>query len=357
MNEKDVRQSLDRQLSSVTWTQEDRKAVLLRIREENQPVKRKVSVGFVFALIIVMLASVALATGMGGMMEMINRYLGKGKVLPEAADTLQHELAVAENDYATYTVREAVFDGHQAFVLVEMAPKDKSDLLLNEGIYPADPLSCLLDDETLNQQTIADYAKENGYKRFVEAVAAPESDCSGTEAWKDGVQTVFLSFAYEGDEFPVTLICSAVPYLDEENAAYDQMQSTEISFTLKAAPEKWTLESHEPLEYKQSGLRVDDVKLYGTAMETYYELTFTVTDIDAYNRNVLREFVFLDENDGIIENGLGGGGMQLAEKNGDTIVLRSSLKALNDPPAALTLRIGDVTTDAPAFDEHQLNLR
>lgn len=357
MNEKDVKQALDRQLSSITWTPEDRQAVLRHIREENQTMKRKVPVGFVFALVVVMLAGAALATDMGGMLEMINRYLGNGKVLPEAADAVQRELAVAENDYATYTVREAVFDGHQAFMLVEIAPKDESYLLTHEGIYPTDTLSSFLGDEALSQQTIADYAKENGRSRLVEVSVGPDSDYTRTTAWQDGVQTVFLTIAYEGDEFPVTLICSAVPYLDEENIALDQMQNTEISFTLKASPEKWALESHEPLEYKQSGLRVDGVKLYGTVMEAYYELAFTITDIDAYNRFFPPEFVFLDDNGNIIERGLSDGGMQNAGKNGDTIVLRSSLKAMSDPPAALTLRIGKVTTDIPDFDEHRINLK
>lgn len=358
MNEKNVRQSLDRQLSSVTWTQEDRQAVLQRIREENQPMKRKVSVGFVFALVIVMLSGVALAAGMGGMLEMIRSYVGNAKVLPEAVETLQHDLAYAENDYATYTVHAATFDGHQAFVLMEITAKDERALPLKEHVYPTDVLVPEAKDGKTEQLTIADFVKTRGCDRYVAVAASPDvPSYTSTNAWKDRSLNIFLSFAYEGDECPVTLMCSAVPYLDEETMDVDQKQSGEISFTLKAVPAKWTVESHESLEYEQSGLRVDSVRLYGTAMEVYYELTYTITDVEVYHHASPIEFVFLDASGAIMEESFGGEDMALEDKSGDTIVRRSSLNAMSDPPAALTLRIGEVTTDTPAFDEHQFNLK
>ena len=64
-NEKTLRDAMDRRLSFLDDRPSCRAAVQYRIAQEEEPVmKKKISVGFVFAMVLVLLTVAALATGL-----------------------------------------------------------------------------------------------------------------------------------------------------------------------------------------------------------------------------------------------------------------------------------------------------
>lgn len=342
MNEeqKRVQATLDRQLSHVEWTPEDRQSVLRQMREEEKPVKKKLSLGLVLALTIVLLAGIALAAETMGLFGDFRR----DGALPEAADHVTRPNLSVETNRVVYTLREAAFDGHGGFLLVEAAAKDPKTLPLGEATMLTDPAGGMIagvpwsfDDE--DPMTVAEYAAQNGYESFVSVSCDFGLDCSVNDTIENGVVNSVYHFAYEGDTVKLRLRCLDFPFLDEERLDLARQDETSMEVALSASPTLWECSAPIGLDFPDLGRRLDSIDMFGTAIATYYELHLTVTDLDRYQSNDL--FSFEVDGQPWAHGASHIGFCQNPQAVGDQLTWVGSLTAREAPPEAITILLDE----------------
>lgn len=342
-----VREALDCQLSSMEWSPEDTDKVLRRMREEQKPVKKKMSLGLVLALLVTALVTAAVAVGVPGILDVVERFSGKNAVLPEAKEQVVTVGASAETELATFTVTEALYDGRAVSVLVTVLPKDEHTLLVPEPDFPEES-ACSLIDGVPEDVTLAEYAAQHGYTTLVntDVGLVNPGEYTGVSWWKDGVLLIRLSFNAEGDEVPVELSCLTVPFLSD--GSFDQSrqwQPARMTFTLQATPALWTATSETPIVCDAFGLRVDRLTLTGTALGVYMDMTCTTTDVETYAKT-WPSLELLDDQGVRFRSGMGGvGSHNIPKENGEQIHWRDSYAALAQKPSRIMLQFSDLEGD------------
>lgn len=339
LNSAPMKEPLDRQLSHVNWTAEDTLSVLRRMEKEEQPVKRKLSTALVFALILTLLTAAALAAGVTGLLDILDSTAGGGRTLPQASELVQTDLAAIENDGAVYRIREAIYDGYAAYVLVEIEPKDPKVLLIPETYLPSDPTRGLIEDDEAPLRTIAEYAEAGGYTGIAHVSVGVWGNCSVRDSWQDNKISLAISFSQPGEALDLAFSGTYIPFLENDALDWDKRLDCETSFTLTAAEPNWTLTSTDALSYPEGGFEITGLTLTGTAMATYYELTYTITDIDRY-QNTHTQFRFCDLYGNRYDNSVMMlGHSNLAKENGDVVVRRDSLEAMAEKPESIYLEL------------------
>lgn len=325
-------------------------------KEEERPVKRfSVSLGLVLA--IVLLAAVALAAAnQWGVMDFLDNRFGV-EVLPEATGLIQQDVPQegGKADLATFTLREAVLDGRDIFMVVAIAPADGETLLLGVDAMPGDPTGFMGQRFADMNMTIADYAAQQGKTKLVHTNIGEDTDALGMEGIinsldfvleEDGTLVYILTGGLTTDEdtVPVTLRCITIPFTaDGANYDMDARQEVSLSFTLQSADVKAEVSSVEPAVYADCGVRVDRVTLSSSAMSTHVRLEYTVIDEAAY---ALTDdglwFEFLDGNGERIATGANGSGsigpIDENEENPTRFVQIDSLTAMESLPEKVIVR-------------------
>ncbi len=275
------------------------------------------------------------AAGVLGMFDHLARKFGQD-VLPGANDLIREDVAVGENDYATYRIKQAVYDGKSVSLFTEIRPKDEHTLILNETWDLDMPYAALANgtEEAVlaAPRSIAEYAAENGMTRIVEVCVNLLGDVgwSGSSEWQSNVVSVLTSAPMEGDTVTLPI----------EYFAYDHTTGTDQrvqdKLTLTAAAPLWTVSSQETFDLPEFGIRVDGVSITGTVLQSCWTLDFTVTDLDkaqaAWNPNLLDL-----EGNYLPTGALGGGGGPLPVKVGQQLTWSSTFGAMENPPEQLLL--------------------
>ena len=184
-------------------------------------------------------------------------------------------------ELADFQLREAVYDGEYAYLVVDVTPKQEL-LLIAPGYGPEDPMHLLMGDSA-NSLTIGEYAEQNDLQMAYVTISSA-LDALGEEFirsidchWEeDGTLVLMLTCTVseqEGSAFTSTLQCSVMPLIPaaseedailygyyEENAdeptyastgyAMDEenRQETELAFTLDDANRHNTLASSQSAE-------------------------------------------------------------------------------------------------------------
>jgi len=152
-------------------------------REERPIVKKKISVSFVLAAVLIIASMAALAAGnLNLFRDMVNM---ANPILPleGAEEMIETDLGSVENEYVTVTVEEAIYDGQSVMTLVHITPKDTEKYAMLNAFLQETP--------------------EKIYNTETRPVKAPE----GGSSWEmDGNQYEFVnengvvSFKVNGEE-------------------------------------------------------------------------------------------------------------------------------------------------------------
>ncbi len=345
MTERDLQRILQESVQDVHLSAEARRNIRLAAKEE-RPVRSKKFVALILVLILTLTASVGVAAELG-MFDFLARMTGDA-VLPGAYDLVESDIAYGETDHVSYTIKQAAYDGQAVALMVEMRPKDDKTFLMGPMWMLEDQIGWYIYDTDAEAQadprTIAEYAAENGYTRIMEVnVNLDVDDISRIDDWQDNVLTMLLSFAVEGDEVTLPI----------EYFAYDhsirEPQRTQDTITLKAnATPLWQVSSSESFEAPDFGLRIDSLTITGTVVQSYWSLTYTVTNVDkarsfGWNTNLV------DMNKQYLPDGvLGVFSWPSPEENGQVIVEHGVFTAMQQPPTELMILLRN-------WDDHSLN--
>lgn len=366
---------------------------LRRLREEEErPMKRKWSLSAAIALAACLIfASAALAAANHwGLFDFLNQWRDAG-TLPEAAQIVVADppQAGGEGALASFRLREAVYDGEYAYLIVDATPAEGL-LLLGPDALPPDGMRSLTRDDS-SPLTIGEYAEANGLQMAVVSLHLA-ADAEGLEGglssgldWRlepDGTLVFMLSVEVPpqvGDALEGTLLCSVTPLIpapegegitvesfepdsDEPVSAFigydvdaQRVQRSELSFTLTAAGASDVLAAGLDAAYPGCGVRVDAITLTPSPMALYYEIHYTVTDEAAYaaaEEGVF--FEFLDEDGERLPDGAGSVSSATPQEDG-SFVQSGSLAAQSGLPEHVTLRAYNCWTKE-RYESHELTL-
>lgn len=157
----DPKDILDRQLRAVSYTPQERLAVLRAIRKEQITVhNRKLIPVFLSVLLLVLLSGAALAAGvLWGVEDFAAR---SGIPLPDAPVQLPLSQSGGTGQAVTVSVTDAVWDGETVCITLHCRP-DTENLLLMDACLDLDMPASNLDRALPREQTIADWAAAAGF--------------------------------------------------------------------------------------------------------------------------------------------------------------------------------------------------
>ena len=360
--------------------------------EEKKPVKRKMRVSAAIAVAACLIISTAAfaAANHWGLFDFLNQGQSDSAPLPEAIEILATEPPQegGTGELADFQLREAVYDGEYAYLVVDVTPRQEL-LLIGPSYGLEDPMR-LMTGDSANSLTIGEYAEQNDLQMAYVTISSA-LDALGEEFirsidchWEeDGTLVLMLTCTVseqEGSAFASTLQCSVTPLIPaaseedailygyyEENAdepAYastgyamdeENRQETELAFTLDDANRHNTLASGQSAEYPSCGVRVDSVRLTASPMALYYEIHFTVTDEAAYAATEDGVwFEFLDANGNALPDGATRGAEVQPQTDG-SLVQSGSLATQKELPGSVTPRAYNCWTQE-RYENHELTL-
>lgn len=381
-----------------------RHRTLRAAKGEEMNMKKKISLAVVFALIVVMLCAVAIAAAnRWGMLDFVSRY-STGPYIPEDAQNyVQKDVALLENDLVTVNVRELYYDGRTSRMTVDVTPKSDHVLLVGEDVCLSDPFCNLtqsyVEGGENDMRPIYQVFCDEGYKDIYTVSVSMLTDESNPMAGmasgmmdyilgEDGTLTLFSQEEYVNDmpersaiiraaitpygkpitadsvanakariklDYPVTLLAAA--NLADKSATEDIVANTYVS--------------EGPVEYPSVGVRVDRLLIEVKPQDIYATLTYTVTDMEAFNKlddGLWFEFIEPQkEIDPALEGefwqqrltpGLSGGGMvqPLGEEQQPTLYRQTETLGKNELHDIYTLRAFDCW-EKDRFETHEFVMR
>ncbi len=317
-------------------------------RRDRKNVKRRgARLAFAIAAICVLLAGTALAlTNTWGILDFLSGRSNDAAVLPEAAGIIQTDVAQSggQTDYAAFTVRQAVFDGQNVYLVVAVKPSDSGYLLLGPDANPSDPIGNLGPLFADKAGTIADFARESNKELIHTAVTLEGTNQSMDFLLEDDDTLVYMIKARlsdAGEKLDLKLHCAAARY--SEKAGQDVPDASSfvratLSVTIENTGAQKTLNSTEPADYSDCGVLVDKVTLTGSPMAIYAEIAFTVTDKEKFEKtDGGLWFEFLDAQGQRLPYGADTGGV-IEQIDDEHFVQKSSLQAAEVLPGEIILR-------------------
>ncbi|KNY30100.1 hypothetical protein [Pseudobacteroides cellulosolvens] len=337
----------------------------IQSNKDRKPVKKTYfRLAGVIAIVCILCAGTALAfNNTWGILDFLSGRRADVKVLPEASDIVQKDISQkgSQTEFAAFTVREAVFDGQNIYIVVDVVPSGSDYLLLGPDAYPYDPSKNLGPLFSGKTGTIADYARESNKEMMQTSVGISGSNCSIDYLLEeDGTLVCMISSRFTGDSnvTDVELECVAVPFVIE-NGKYtrdmDRRKDTTLSATLKNTGTQGTVASKEPAVFRDGGVRVDKITLKSSAMSTYAEIEFTVIDAEKYAETDGILFEFLDIYGERIPSGAAsGGGIESIDDM--HYIEKVSLQAMEKLPSEVILR-GYSYLDKNRYETHTFGMK
>ncbi len=362
---------------------------LRRIRRpEGNAARNKLRIGLVVAVLLsLLLAAAALAAAVrwGVMNFVTKRTAGDNRVLPEATELVQSAEAIPQTgghlEDADFSVRQAVYDGNQAYVVVEVRAKDAGVMLTDGWSDPSGRIRNLIPEYEIPHETIENYAKAKGRTRFLSAEVGTEVGANWFADSRDALleEDAIMTFMLRGEckeqlpELDIELSCFVTPYIMGADGSWQrddaERESGTLSITLKLSDSSLDrVEYTQPLEYRGAGVRVDHVTLEAKPMAVYYQVEYTVTDLktfEATQEGVFFEFLGADGKrieDGAANSyaGLAGGGdgfgTEPALAEGSAFIQKGSLTAIEALPESITLRAFNCW-EKNRYEAHEIRLK
>ncbi|MDR2902928.1 MAG: hypothetical protein LBU77_00225 [Clostridiales bacterium] len=318
----------------------------LEEREETTPMKKAslrliVTVAAVFC---VLTTTVFAMSNAWGVMDFLNGRIAGVEVPPDAAEIVQTNLPQegGEAEAAVLSIREAVYDGRNIYIVVTAKPTDPSYLLLGAAM-PSDPVGNLGPQFQNEVGTIAEYAKKNGKTPLrvdVSLQSMNHTNDSILEA--DGTLAYMMNGDYISDEtqLPLTVDYSIAPFDKNGLVNMEEVQKNTLTATLQSSGTQGTVASTSTAEYTDCGVRVDKVTLTGSPMSIYAEIEYTVIDKEKFAAtDDGLWFEFIDENgDRLPDGAAGGDSIKPIDESRERFIQTWSLRAAETLPSEITLR-------------------
>ena len=168
LNRNKVHKAIDSTLSGLQGDPWLFQRISARAAEGDNKVEKKISIGLIIAIGLLLAAVTAFAIANGfGLMDFWRDPWSNAEIPDDAEKYIEHDIAVDETEHFTVWFREASYDGKNCQVVYDVIPKNKG-LFLFEGIFDENwygATHLYPDRESMkeNPKTILDRWKEGGY--------------------------------------------------------------------------------------------------------------------------------------------------------------------------------------------------
>ena len=330
---------------------------LSRIKEreamQHRIIKRSKLRAVLVATLLLLLGTTAYAAALHfGVISFFDR---RGKQLPENAQCIIQTAVPQETPNAAlvaFSVREAVYDAEQFYVVVEARPVDADKyLLLCMDAMPDDPAGNMGIEDT--DDTLKELAAQQGKALlqvgagiFIGDQYVMDTADYVTEA--DGTVVMMLSGKGTGSvgEQQFTCKTTVTRYDEKGSILMDSVEHASFPFTLKAASagDMTVYKQQQPSIVEGTGVKVERVEFKRTALDIYAELYYTIdTSATKEEKALVADglwFEYLDENGNRLADGLTGTGSIEATGNG-SFVQKTSLASVETLPSSIVIRAYD----------------
>lgn len=297
--------------------------------------------------VCVLLSGVALAvTNAWGVLDFLRKWEKDTAVLPQAGGIVQTNVPqVAETtDFASFSVREAAFDGHNFYIIVDAKPTSDEYLLMGPDANPSDPvenMGPLFDGKT---GTISDYAEANGKEMIQTNAGVDGVNGQGVDylLQQDGTLTYMIngSLIDDSDKTELELRCVVATFENRDGrevVLQENIKRSSLNITLENTGIRGLVSSIAPEEYASCGVRIDSITLKASELAVYAKISYTVIDEEKFAvTDTGLQFEFLDSDGNRLPDGAAGGGGTSTE-DGVHYVQESSIGAMETLPREITV--------------------
>lgn len=338
LNRKEFHEAIDTTLSGLQADPWLAQRVVSRERTSEPVMKKKLSIGFVLMIFLILTVFTAFALTNGfGLFDFIGT--NSEKDIPQNVEQYtMHELGTLSTEHFTVNIREGYYDGITIHLIYDVIPKDKGMLLLSNGPGMDESwygITHLQYDRNLDDgKTILDRWGEGGYTSCWITDVSIETDenmCySGEAIWDEanGMLTGQIEYPFSQLRTDRTLsfVFQASPLKnvhDENSMDYDRSESDAIPLTLNSvySGEERILCSTEPISLKSVGAQIDLVRLIVLPADIQYQINYSVTDSEKYHS-------FMDDESHSITKSLS---FKFVELNADGTISRYLKEGISDP--------------------------
>lgn len=317
-------------------------------KQVKRPVINKKLCFMAAAIISILLTGVALAaTNTWGVLDFLHERKNGTAVLPQASGIIQTNVPQAAEpmDFASFSVREAAFDGHNFYIIVDVKPASHEYLLMGPDVYPQDPVGNMGPVFSGRTGTIADYAKANGQKMIQTNVGVSGVNGAGLayRLQQDGTFTYMIngSLIDDADKTDLELKCVVAEFENQDGrevVLQKNIKRSSFNITLENTGIRELASSITPAEYASCGVRIDNIMLKASELAVYAEISYTVIDeVKFAATGTGLQFEFLDSDGNRLPDGAAVGGGTNTE-DGVHYVQESSIGAIEKLPREITVR-------------------
>lgn len=291
MNEQ-MKQGLDRQLSSVEWTEADAHAVRLGMQEKKAP-RRKLRAGLVLALLLVLMGTAAVAGTQNGLLGMIQR-LQYPDLPNEAQSYIQADDITLETDDFLVTIPEHYYDGRTLRTTVTVRPKEGRKLLYTYGIATYEPWQKLIQMNKLNVDPNDTRTLQDMFSTFDKVHSVHLNLLCDGLVLQESLPFVYYTrdFAFDPETCTLTFFLQArfeenlpqremelkMTIYENEEGMLVHHQRLLHSMTLTANTQREVYECTEPVIYPEAGVRIDKLTLQVLPQDIYYTIDYTILE-------------------------------------------------------------------------------
>lgn len=318
----------------------------LKQSEEVQPM-RKIKMGAVIAIALILMAAVALAaTTQMGLWDFLTLRGQESEMLPEARDLIQPGDSgnTAATSLATLSLKEGMYDGKTVYAVFEVKPQAADILLLAGDCSPSDRADYLTGNPALAETTLGDWAHSLGRDRDIFVGVRGIDEALGSivfSTWdfsmaEDGTLYIMASGSATSSSQRLDIAVTLLTYPDSSS----KPETADMAFTLNASPNRSFVEYATPILFADCGVEVTQVTLTSSAMATHAEVRFHVVDEAAYAATGDGLwFEFLDAEGQAISLGVfGSGSINAVEGEANAYIQQETLVAMDTLPDAITIR-------------------
>lgn len=170
-------------------------------REEEQPVKKKISLGLALAMAVMLLTVTAFAASQWGVLDFIK---GQGKTPAEEKLVTSIVQTCEESERITVTVDEALIDGQTAYLAMTVQPKTEKTLIVpwTKDLSIAGGMAVMSSQEQVKDMSFREYADSKGFEQVI-SFFPPFGGSLGDvrnavyESLENGGLRCILEYAYE----------------------------------------------------------------------------------------------------------------------------------------------------------------
>ena len=338
----------------------------LRAGRAGRPRKTYIRLAAAIVILCLLSAGTALAlTNTWGILDFLHGRRTNVIVLPEVSEIVQTAVPQngGETELASFAVREAAFDGHDFYLIVDVKPTSNTFLLLGPDACPEDPAGNMGPLFSGKTGTIADYAEAQGQTMIHTNVCVEGVNGQGADflLQQDGTLTYMLSgnLIEESDETDLVLTCIIATFENQDGrqvVLMENIKRSSLNITLENTGLSALVSSLAPAEYADCGVRIDSITLKASELAVYTEISYTVIDEAAFAAtDEGLYFEFLDTDGNRLPDGAAGGGGTTTE-DGVHYVQETAIGAMETLPQEVTVR-GFNCWEKNRYETHTFEMR